>query len=32
KVFKIVSQKYRNRRKRHLLRMSLVCDIYNFEL
>ncbi|WP_428994155.1 transposase family protein [Bacillus cereus] len=32
KVFKIFSQKYRNRRKRHLLRMSLVCGIYNFEL
>ena len=32
KVFKIFSQKYRNRRKRHLLRMSLVCGIYNCEL
>jgi hypothetical protein len=32
KVFKVFSQKYRNRRKRHLLRMSLVCGIYNFEL
>ncbi|WP_459580416.1 transposase family protein [Bacillus thuringiensis] len=32
KVFKIFSQKYRNRRKSHLLRMSLVCGIYNFEL
>nr|WP_307842181.1 transposase family protein [Bacillus thuringiensis] len=32
KVFKIFSQKYRNRRKRHQLRMSLVCGIYNFEL
>lgn len=32
KVFKIFSQKYRNRRKRHLLRMSLVCGIYNVEL
>ncbi len=32
KVFKIFSQKYRNRRKRHQLQMSLVCGIYNFEL
>ncbi|MGU3438766.1 transposase family protein [Bacillus cereus] len=32
KVFKIFSQKYRNRRKRHLVRTSLVCGIYNCEL
>lgn len=32
KVFKILSNKYRNRRKRHGIRMSLVCGIYNFEL
>jgi len=32
KVFKIFSQKYRNRRKRHQLRISLVCGIYNFAL
>ncbi|EKS8373070.1 hypothetical protein QC456_005580 [Bacillus cereus] len=32
KVFKIFSKKYRNRRKRHLLRMSRVCGIYNVEL
>lgn len=32
KVFKIMSYKYRNRRKRHLLRMSLICGIYNYEL
>jgi hypothetical protein len=32
KVFKILSNKYRNRHKRHGLRMSLICGIYNFEL
>ena len=32
KVFKIVANKYRNRRHRHGLRMSLICGIYNFEL
>jgi hypothetical protein len=32
KVFKILANKYRNRRKRHNLRMSLICGIYNFEL
>jgi len=32
KVFKILALKYRNRRNRHNLRMSLVCGIYNFEL
>ena len=31
KVFKIVSLKYRNRRKRFGLRMSLICGIINFE-
>jgi hypothetical protein len=31
KVFKIVSNKYRNRRKRYGLRMSLICGIINFE-
>jgi len=31
KVFKIVSNKYRNRRKRFALRMSLICGIINFE-
>ncbi|MDR2635031.1 MAG: IS5/IS1182 family transposase, partial [Clostridiales bacterium] len=29
KVFKIFSTKYRNRRKRHSLRMSLVCGLLN---
>ena len=32
KVFKIVANKYRNRRKRFGLRMSLICGIINFEL
>jgi len=32
KVFKILANKYRNRRKRHGIRMSLICGIYNFEL
>jgi hypothetical protein len=32
KVFKILANKYRNRRKRHNLRMSLICGIYNYEL
>jgi hypothetical protein len=32
KVFKIFANKYRNRRKRHGLRMSLVCGVYNYEL
>jgi len=29
KIFKILSNKYRNRRKRFALRMSLICGIYN---
>lgn len=29
KVFKILANKYRNRRKRFGLRMSLICGIYN---
>lgn len=31
KVFKIVSERYRNRRKRLHLRFSLIAGIYNFE-
>ncbi len=31
KVFKIMSYPYRNRRRRHLLRMSLICGIINYE-
>ena len=32
KVFRIMSEKYRNRRNHHGLRMQLICGIYNFEL
>lgn len=32
KVFKIVAEKYRNRRKRFNLRFNLIAGIYNFEL
>lgn len=32
KVFRIMAERYRNRRKDHDLRMKLICGIYNFEL
>jgi hypothetical protein len=32
KTFKSMSYPYRNHRTRHLLRMSLICGIINFEL
>ena len=32
KRFKIISDRYRNRRKRFGLRFSLICGIYNYEL
>lgn len=32
KVFRIIAERYRNRRKYHDLRMKLICGIYNFEL
>lgn len=32
KRFKIVADKYRNRRKRFGLRFNLICGIHNFEL
>jgi hypothetical protein len=32
KIFKIMSDRYRNRRRRHGLRMNLVCAIRNSEL
>ena len=32
KIFKIISDKYRNRRKRFALRMNLIAAIYNYEL
>ena len=31
KVFKIMKYPYRNRRKRHCLRLNLICGIINFE-
>jgi hypothetical protein len=31
KTFKVTAYPYRNRRRRHLLRMSLICAIINFE-
>ena len=31
KVFKILAHRYRNRRKRFGLRISLICGLYNFE-
>jgi len=31
KTFKITAYPYRNRRRRHLLRMLLICGIINFE-
>lgn len=32
KRFKILSYRYRNKQRKHLLRISLICGIYNFEL
>ena len=32
KVFKIMAERYRNRRRRHKLRMTLICAIRNSEL
>jgi len=32
KVFKILANRYRNRRKRYALRMALICGIINHEL
>ena len=31
KVFKILANRYRNRRKRYTLRMALICGIINYE-
>ena len=31
KVFKIMKYPYRNHRKRHFLRLNLICGIFNFE-
>lgn len=32
KVFKILSDRYRNRRKKHTMRVKLICAIYNYQL
>jgi len=32
KIFKIMAEKYRNRRKRFSLRLNLICGIINYEL
>jgi transposase len=32
KIFKIMSERYRNRRRRHKLRMTLICAICNYEI
>ncbi len=32
KRFRIVGEKYRNRRKRFGLRLNLICGIYNYEI
>jgi hypothetical protein len=32
KRFKIINDKYRNRRKRFGLRFNLICGIYNYEM
>ena len=32
KRFKILQMRYRNKQRKHLLRVSLVCGIYNYEL
>ena len=32
KIFRIVAERYRNRRKRFTLRMNLIAGLYNFEL
>lgn len=32
KVFKILSERYRNRRKRFTLRFNLIAGLYNYEL
>lgn len=32
KVFRILSERYRNRRQNHTLRVRLICGIHNYEL
>jgi IS5 family transposase len=31
KVFRIMAERYRNRRQKHAMRMKLICGIYNYE-
>lgn len=32
KIFRIIAEKYRNRRKRFTLRLNLIAGIYNYQL
>jgi hypothetical protein len=32
KIFRIVAEKYRNRRKRFTLRLNFIAGIYNYQL
>ncbi len=32
KIFRIMAERYRNRRKKHRMRMQIICGIYNFQL
>jgi hypothetical protein len=32
KRFKILQIRYRNKQRKHLFRVSLICGIYNYEL
>lgn len=32
KIFRIIAEKYRNRRKRYALRINLIAGIYNYQL
>ncbi|MCL2518281.1 MAG: IS5/IS1182 family transposase, partial [Oscillospiraceae bacterium] len=32
KRFKILQLRYRNKQRKHFLRVSLICGIYNYEL
>ena len=32
KRFKLLQMRYRNKQRKHFLRLSLICGIYNFEL
>ncbi|MCC6182175.1 MAG: transposase [Bacteroidia bacterium] len=32
KIFRIIAEKYRNRRKRFTLRLNLIAGVYNYQL